>query len=100
MESPTRSGSLLVTRPHGTDRYELRLDDNLVSFADFQARDDMIVVPYVETLQEHRGNGYAAHLMSGLLDDVRAQGERIEPVCSFAREYIRDRPEHHDLLAR
>ena len=100
MVPSTRSGSLLVTRPAGARRYELRLDGGLLSYADVDDGDDVVVVPHVETLREHRGKGHAARLMAGLVDDLRSRDVRLEPICSFAREYIEERPELHDLLAR
>lgn len=90
---------LLVTRDDARRRYELRADGELVGHADAVSRDGVVTVPHVETVVHHRGKGYAARLMSGLVDDVRSRGQRIDPVCPYARAYVRERPELHDLLA-
>jgi len=58
-----------------------------------------LVVPHVETVHVHRGNGNAARLMDGLLDILRSEGRTIVPLCGFAAGHIRDNPQHHDLLA-
>jgi len=98
---------LLVTRNDDARRYELRADDELVGYADVIAHRTapgstsglVVTVPHVETVARHRGKGYAAQLMSGIVDDLRSRGQRIDPVCSYARAYVTERPELHDLLA-
>jgi predicted GNAT family acetyltransferase len=82
-----------------SSRFELRLDGELVGFAQYQLRDGTIVVPYVETIAAYRGNGYGARLMDGLLAIIDDDGRRIVPLCSFARGHIDDSPQHHHLLA-
>jgi len=81
-------------------RYELRVDDRIVSIADYDLVDDgVVIVPHVETDPELRGRGMADRLMQGLLDDLRAHGRRIDPVCPYAAAYLRDHPDDRDLLA-
>ena len=81
-------------------RFELLRDGDVVSFASYRERDGSIVVPHVETAPEHRGNGFAAQLMEGMLAILRADGRTIVPLCPFAARHIRDNEQHHDLLTR
>jgi hypothetical protein len=90
---------LLVLDVPERDRYELRLDGDLAGLADYRRHDGVMTIPHVETAPEHRGRGFASLLMAGILDDVRARGERIRPQCPFAAAYLRDHPDEHDLLA-
>lgn len=71
----------------------------LLSFADYRDRDGALIVPHVETAPEHRGQGNADRLMDGVVENLRATGRSITPLCPFAADYLRDRPETHDLLA-
>ncbi len=82
-------------------RFELRTepDGELISFADYSDRNGSLVVPHVETLMEHRGNGFAAELMAGVVTNLRSTDRTITPLCPFAAGYLRDRPDTHDLLA-
>ena len=80
-------------------RYELVIDGEIVSIADYTLRDDTVVVPHVETNPAHRGQGNADRLMAGMLDDLRATGRTIVPLCPFAADYIRQHPDQQDLLA-
>ena len=81
------------------ERYELIVDDRIVSIADYSLDGDTVVVPHVETDPAMRGRGMADRLMRGMLDDLRARELRIRPICSFAAAFIRDHPDDHDLLA-
>lgn len=81
-------------------RYELRVDDRIVSIADYDFADgDVLVVPHVETDPELRGQGMADRLMRGMLDDLRAHDRRITPICPFAAAYLRRHPADQDLVA-
>jgi predicted GNAT family acetyltransferase len=70
-------------------RYELRREGELVGLADYSIDGDVLVVRHVETLQPHRGQGFAARLMAGIVDDADRRGLRIRPVCSYAAAYLR-----------
>lgn len=80
-------------------RYELWIDDDLISFADYTQAGDVLTVPHVETRRDLRGRGNADRLMQGMLADIRSRGLRIHPVCSHAVRYLRDHPEEADLVA-
>lgn len=88
-----------VTRNDQAGRYELRIDGNVVSEADFSERPGAIVVPHVETVLRHRGNGYAAMLMDGVIDDLRGRSLKIVPLCPFARAHVEARPDADELIA-
>lgn len=80
-------------------RYELLVDDRIVSIADYRLDGTTLVVPRIETDPSMRGRGMADELMRGMLDDLRANKRTIQPLCGFAAAYIRNHPEAADLLA-
>ena len=80
-------------------RYELTDGGELIAWADYSIDGDIVVIPHVETAVAHRGQGNAARLMDGVVDDLRATRRSIRPICSYAAGYLRERPETHDLLA-
>ena len=82
------------------DRYELRDGDELLSFASYSETDGVVVVPYVETQVQHRGNGYSSMLMAGVVDDLRARQMRIDARCWVAREYVTGLDDADELMAR
>lgn len=93
------SDEFTVTKDAEDGRFTLRRDGEIVGFATYEDRTGVIVIPHVETLVQHRGQGYGARLVDGLLDIVRADGGRVLPLCSFAAGHIRAEARHHDLLA-
>lgn len=46
-----------------------------------------------------QGQGVAAALVAATLDWARAEGLRVNPVCSYVAAYMRRHPETQDLLA-
>ncbi|KAG1648097.1 hypothetical protein GQR58_030091 [Nymphon striatum] len=78
-------------------RFELLRNGDVVSHADYRIDGDRLVVPHVETAAAHRGNGYAAELMDGMLALLRSSNRTIVPLCPFAAQHIRDNEQYHDL---
>ncbi len=91
--------SLRVVDNSEEGRYELHVGDRVVSTADYRRHDDVVAVPHVETTRQQRGHGMSDRLMRGMLDDLRARGLCIKPLCWVAAAYMRDHPEDADLLA-
>ncbi|MBT8239673.1 MAG: N-acetyltransferase [Acidimicrobiia bacterium] len=58
-------------------RFELHVDGELRSFANYRERSGALVVPHVETIRRYRGNGFAERLMDGVVKDLRETGRRI-----------------------
>ncbi len=97
--TPAATGDgFTVTEDVDGGRFLLHRDGELVGYAEYHHHDGSVVVPHVETLIQHRGQGYGAKLMDGLLDIVRSDDRRVTPLCGFAAGHIRDNPRLHDLL--
>lgn len=100
MEAATPDSTFEVRRNDAAGRYELLVDAEVVSFADFTERDGAIVVPHVETVPRHRGHGFSTRLMDGVVDDLRSRSMQIVPHCSFARAHVSALADARDLIAR
>ncbi len=90
---------LHVTRVPEASRFELRLGDERVGLADYARRGEIVTVTHVETDPAHQGRGFAGALMDGVVESVRANGERIVPLCPYAAHYMEQHPDAQDLLA-
>jgi uncharacterized protein len=87
---------------HNADRsrYELFVDGQLAGLADYERRQDgVLVFPHTEIDSARRGQGLGASLVRGALDDVRASQRVVEPRCWFVARFIDDNPDYRDLLA-
>lgn len=81
----------VVERPD-EERFVLLRDGEEVGSAAYRMQGNTAVVPHVETLPLHRGQGYASRLMEGLLDMLESDGRKILPLCPFAARHLRDNP--------
>lgn len=94
---PPGSGPLAVNRHAQLSRYEARLGTELVTVIDFTPSGDTLVVTHTGTASKWRGHGYAAQTTEAMLNDVRASGARVRPVCPFTVDFLNAHPEYDDL---
>lgn len=100
---PGRSADSLTVREN-TEAGRFELHDpsgapaSLRSFAEYRCFENTLVVPHVETLVHHRGNGYAEELLARIAEIVRADGRTLRPTCPFAAAYFRTRPDLADVV--
>jgi predicted GNAT family acetyltransferase len=80
-------------------RFEIQLDGELVGFADYQPRDGVLAFTHTEVDPRHRGKGLAGALIEAALQQVRANGGRVLPLCSYVADYISHHPEFSSLVA-
>lgn len=80
------------------NRYELNLDDG-TAFATYVRRGDVLYVTHTYSPPALRGRGVAARLVRDMMADVRSQGLKIVPQCSFVVDYFDRFPDERDVLA-
>jgi predicted GNAT family acetyltransferase len=54
---------------------------------------------HTEVEPEWEGRGVGSELVRGALDDVRARGLKVRPLCPFVRAFIERHSEYLDLVA-
>ena len=80
-------------------RYEARAADGAVlGFSKYRVEGDTVVFTHTEVDDAQEGQGVGSRLVRGALDDVRAGGRRIRPLCPFVRAYVDRHPEYTDLV--
>ena len=82
----------------GQSRFELD-EQGMTAVADYRRHGDTLLITHVESPVALRGQGTAGRLMSGLLDQVRERGLKVQPICSYAVAYMRRNPGYEDLRA-
>jgi predicted GNAT family acetyltransferase len=92
------SGQRTMRRNDEARRYELRIDGAQAGLIDFVTAGDAVALPHAETLPRYRGQGLAADLTRFALDDIRAAGLRVIPLCPYVAEFIQLNPEYADLV--
>ncbi|MGY4395060.1 putative GNAT family acetyltransferase [Sphingomonas sp. UYAg733] len=87
-----------IVNNRAENRYELQEAGEL-AFAAYERRGDVVVFTHTIVPQALEGRGIASRLVSHALDDVRAQGLKIDPQCAFVAAYLKRHPKECDLLA-
>lgn len=88
----------VVRHNEAEKRYELAVEGGVV-FATYERMDSALLLTHTVTPPALRGQGLASRLVKGMLADIRQQGLKVVPVCSFVDDYIERHPEERDLLA-
>ncbi len=78
-------------------RFELPLPDGALAFIDYRLRDGAYWLVHAEVPPAWEGRGVGSRLVQGTLEQVRAAGGRVRPVCSFVVAWMRRHPEFDAL---
>lgn len=87
-----------VTDNRSELRYELRVDGALAGFILYRWEPEAIVLIHTDVEPAFQGRGLAAYLVGGALDDIRARGLFVAPLCPLVAAYLRSHPEYADLV--
>jgi predicted GNAT family acetyltransferase len=79
--------------------YEYMVDGRALAVADYRLEGDRAVMHHTHTDPAYRGRGFAAIVVEAALDDLRARGLQVVPVCWYVAEFIDGHPEYADLVA-
>lgn len=80
-------------------QYEIWVDGRLAGEIRYTRDGEVLTMVHTEIDPEFEGSGLGQTLVAGALDDVRAQGRRVRPICPFVAKYISHHPEYADLVA-
>ena len=81
-------------------RYELWVGDARVGVIEYEQRPGIVVLIHTEIAPAFEGRGLATRVIAGAIEDIRARGLKMVPVCSFVRAHLRRHPEDEDVRAR
>ena len=79
-------------------RYVAEIDGQTVGTAVYHLRNDRHIFVHTEVDQAHEGGGVGSALARYALDDVKANGGTVVPVCPFIASWIRRHPEYDALV--
>jgi uncharacterized protein len=79
-------------------RYELRVDGSVMGEVSYRDGPGIITLVHTKVAPELEGQGLGGRLVTGALEDIRARGLRLVPVCPFVVSYLGRHPEYADLV--
>ena len=80
-------------------RFSFDLGDGKQAVIDYLRRGDTLHLLHTGVPSRFEGQGIAAELTEAVLAEIRAQGLRIVPECSYIARYIERHPEWRQLVA-
>lgn len=95
---PTRAEPEDVRRNDDRSRYELTAG-GLLAVCEFNRLSSAVMFTHTEVPEALEGRGVGSSLVRGALDDVRAQGLEVIPLCPFVAAFIRRHREYMDLVS-
>ena len=78
-------------------RYEATLDGERVGVIEYRLDGDTIAMLHTEVDPGHEGEGIGSELVRRALDDVRANGKKVLPLCPFVRSFLERHDEYRAL---
>ncbi len=94
----TTTDSLIIHDNPAQSRFEALLNDQVLGYAEYHRTQHHITFTHTIVLPAAQGKGIASRLVKTALDDARAAGLRVKPVCPFVVRYINEHPDYQDLV--
>ena len=86
-----------VQRNDDLSRYEGRIDGELITVVNYVRRENVLDITHTRTRIRWRGRGMAGKATAAALEDIRAQGWRVHPICPFTVSFLDQHPEYSEL---
>jgi len=91
---------IAVTDNPTVARYEITIDGRRAGFVTYRMSPGVISFLHAEVDPDLERQGLGSRLVADALDDARARGLGVRPVCPFVAAFIERHPGYADLVAR
>ena len=87
----------------GTDtpeatRFAARLGEELVGVLEYIPLDGKIIATHTEVDPAHEGQGIGSRFVAATLDQLRADGRLVQPLCPYVTAWLRRHPDYSDVV--
>ena len=80
-------------------RYEIVDDGEVPGFIAYRRGEGVITLVHTDVDPKWEGKGVGSELVRAALDDLRARGLKVRPLCPFVAAFIKRHPEYEDLVS-
>ncbi|HEV2781679.1 MAG TPA: GNAT family N-acetyltransferase [Actinophytocola sp.] len=80
-------------------RYEAVSGDVVAGFIDYRDANGSRTLRHTEVSADFEGKGIGGALARAALDDIRARGLTVRPVCPFVARWLNRHPDYLDVVA-
>ena len=95
----TRDGREITTAwDTEQNRFVATVDGEPAAFIEYMRSPDVVVLTHTEALPGFDGQGVASELVRSALDEIRAHGYLVRPVCPYVAKWIERHPGEYDDL--
>ncbi|WP_231440690.1 GNAT family N-acetyltransferase [Brevibacterium zhoupengii] len=104
MQPEPSSTPVTVVKNPGRERFEIFTAEDPVQFAGFLAYrvidEQTVELQHTIISEGFSRRGFARTLVTRALDQIREEGGRIVPTCSYVQDYLERFPQYADLVAK
>lgn len=80
--------------------YRMHLAGSVAEMTFSRTGEHMIILDHTQVPEALRGRGVGDRLVARAVEEARAKGIRVVPLCPFAAAQFRRHPEYQDVLSR
>lgn len=88
----------IVQHGRETGYYEISVDGEPAGRLEFRDMEGRRAFTHTEVDEAFEGQGLAGQLARRVLDDARAEGLAIVPLCPYVARYLEKHPDDQDLV--
>lgn len=92
------NGDIERTESETKGRYAVRIDGAEAELTYSRAGETRIIIDHTQVPEALKGRGIGVMLVSRAVEDARAEGKKIIPLCPFAKMQFGRHPEWGDVL--
>lgn len=93
------AAEVTVADDPGAARYEITVDGERAGFVTYRESPGVITFLHAEVHPSRERRGLGSQLVRGALDDARARGLAVRPVCPFVQWFVETHTEYRDLVS-